>query len=97
MAIFSQMDSKSRLDFRDVDVNGSHPNRMVPFTLPKNIRLKIDRLMKKLKLESGSIDMIVSPDNEYFFLEVNPVGQFNFISELCNYYIEKDIAISLAQ
>lgn len=92
MAIFSQMDPKSRLDFRGVDVNGLHANRMVPYTLPKNIRLKINRLMKKLKLESGSIDMIVTPTNEYVFLEVNPVGQFNFVSELCNYYIEKNIA-----
>ena len=36
--------------------------------------------------------MIVTPTNEYVFLEVNPVGQFNFVSELCNYYIEKNIA-----
>lgn len=97
MAIFSQLDSASKLDFREVDVNGDHPNRMVPYKLPNDIRSKIDRLMKTLKLESGSIDMIVTPDNEYYFLEVNPVGQFGFVSELCNYYIEKDIAINLAQ
>ena len=97
MAIFSQLDPDSALDFREVDVNGAHPNRMVPYKLPRIVRLKIDKLMKKLNLESGSIDMIVTPDNEYYFLEVNPVGQFNFVSELCNYYIEKNIAISLAQ
>lgn len=87
MAIFSQLDPDSTLDFREVDVNGAHPNRMAPYKLPRIVRLKIDKLMKKLKLESGSIDMIVTPDNEYYFLEVNPVGQFNFVSELCNYYI----------
>lgn len=97
MAIFSQLDPDSTLDFREVDVNGAHPNRMVPYKLPRIVRLKIDKLMKKLNLESGSIDMIVTPDNEYYFLEVNPVGQFNFVSELCNYYIENNIAISLAQ
>lgn len=97
MAIFSQMDKESELDFRNVDVNGSHPNRMVPYNLPKGIRLKLRKLMKTLKLESGSIDMIVTPENEYVFLEVNPVGQFNFVSELCNYYIEKDIAEFLAK
>ena len=95
MAIFSQLDPDSSLDFRDVDVNGIHPNRMVPYKLPKDIQTKINKLMKTLKLESGSIDMIVTPENEYVFLEVNPVGQFNFVSELCNYYIEKDIAKSL--
>lgn len=92
MAIFSQMDPKSKLDFRDVDVNGSHPNRMVPYNIPKDIQLKLRKLMKKLRLESGSIDMIVTPENEYVFLEVNPVGQFNFVSEICNYCIEKNIA-----
>ena len=92
MAIFSQMDEKSSLDFREVDANGKHPNRMVPFSLPNNITLKIRKLMKTLKLESGSLDFIVTNDNEYYFLEVNPVGQFNFLSEICNYHIEKNIA-----
>lgn len=97
MAIFSQLDCESRLDFRDVDVNGDHPNRMVPYNLPKNIKTLIHKLMKRLKLESGSLDIIVTPDNDYYFLEVNPVGQFNFVSEICNYYIEKDIAKHLSQ
>lgn len=97
MAIFSQLDRKSRLDFRDVDVNGDHPNRMVPYKLPKDIGTLIHKLMKRLKLESGSLDIIVTPDNDYYFLEVNPVGQFNFVSEICNYYIEKDIVKHLSQ
>ena len=97
MAIFSQMDKESELDFREVDVNGTHPNRMVPFNLPTAIVKKIHKLMKNLKLESGSIDIIVDKNNDYYFLEVNPVGQFNFVSEICNYNIEKDIAQYLAQ
>lgn len=97
MAIFSQMDKESELDFRNVDVNGNHPNRMVPFTLPNKVARKIHKLMNNLKLESGSIDIIVDNNNDYFFLEVNPVGQFNFVSELCNYHIEKYIANFLKQ
>lgn len=97
MAIFSQMDKESELDFREVDVNGTHPNRMVPFNLPTAIGKKIHKLMKNLKLESSSIDIIVDKNNDYYFLEVNPVGQFNFVSEICNYNIEKDIAQYLAQ
>lgn len=97
MAIFSQLDTESELDFRDVDVNGAHPNRMVPYQLPNDIGLRIRQLMKRLNLESGSIDMIVDDNDDYYFLEVNPVGQFNFVSEVCNYYIEKDIAFSLIQ
>ena len=97
MAIFSQMDKESELDFRQVDVNGKHPNRMVPFKLPAERVGKIRRLMENLKLESGSIDIIVDKNNDYYFLEVNPVGQFNFVSEICNYNIEKDIAQYLAK
>lgn len=96
MAIFSQLDKKSELDYRSVSPNDEHPNRMVPYRLPKELKKKIIRLMKLLKLESGSLDFIVTPENQYYFLEVNPVGQFNFLSELCNYYIERDIAKYLA-
>ncbi len=96
MAIFSQMDEESSLDFREVDVNGNHPNRMVPFTLPGDVASKIRKLMKNLRLESGSLDFIVTPDDEYYFLEVNPVGQFDFLNEICNYHIEKFIAKSIS-
>lgn len=97
MAIFSQLDKNSELDYRAVSPNDQHPNRMVPYKLHKDIKKKIEKLMKLLKLESGSLDFIVTPDNQYYFLEVNPVGQFNYLSELCNYYIERDIAKYLAK
>jgi D-alanine-D-alanine ligase-like ATP-grasp enzyme len=48
--------------------------------------------MNKLDLNCGSIDMIVTPKNEYVFLEVNPVGQFGMVSYPCNYNLEKKIA-----
>jgi glutathione synthase/RimK-type ligase-like ATP-grasp enzyme len=53
--------------------------------------------MIKLGLDSGSIDMIVSTEGKYIFLEVNPVGQFGMVSYPCNYYIERDIADYLSQ
>lgn len=95
-AIFSQLDRKSATDFRNVDVNSHHPNRIVPFQLPEPVRLKIAKLMEVLRLESGSVDIIVDEHNDYYFLEVNPVGQFNFVSQICNYYMERDIACQLS-
>lgn len=95
-AIFSQRDPTSSIDFRNVDINGERPNRIVPFSLPTFIKNKIRKLMKTLKLESGSIDIIVDKQDDYYFLEVNPVGQFNFVGQICNYYIEKNIAQNLA-
>jgi ATP-GRASP peptide maturase of grasp-with-spasm system len=95
MAIFSQNNDQTKIDFRNYDYQV--PNRKVPYELPENIKLKLTELMTKLGLLSGSIDMLVDSANEYYFLEVNPVGQFGMVSKPCNYNIEKDIANFLSQ
>jgi glutathione synthase/RimK-type ligase-like ATP-grasp enzyme len=52
--------------------------------------------MRSLKLSTGSVDMIVNRNQDYIFLEVNPVGQFQFLSQICNFQIEQKIAEFLA-
>jgi ATP-GRASP peptide maturase of grasp-with-spasm system len=94
MAIMSQNDKQTTIDFRVY--NDVKPNRNVPFRLPEEIEIKLDKLMQKLNLNCGSIDMIVTPENEYYFLEVNPVGQFGMTSYPCNYNLENKIAKYLA-
>lgn len=88
-AIFSQNDEQTRLDFRKY--NDEKPNRNVRYNLPESIEAKICKLMKELDLNSGSLDFIKS-GNEFYFLEVNPIGQFTNFSFLCNEYLEKEIA-----
>lgn len=90
MAIFSQNDNQTTVDFRDY--NNSKPNRTVPFKLHEVLEEKLTLLMKSLGLNSGSIDMIVTPENDFVFLEVNPIGQFGMVSYPCNYNLEKVIA-----
>ncbi len=90
MAIFSQESDRTKTDYRKY--NNARPNRTVPFQLPKAIEDKIDALMIVLKLNTGSLDIIYTPSGEYYFLEVNPVGQFGIVSQSCNYYLEKQIA-----
>lgn len=94
MAILSQGDSKTQVDFRRY--NNDVPNRTVPFKLPESIEKMIDTLMKRISLESGSIDLLYSTDNIFYFLEVNPVGQFDMVSFPCNYHLEKEIALHLS-
>ena len=94
MAIFSQRNSKTKLDFRHYD--DDKPNRNVPFKLPKEIEKKLSNLMKALNLNSGSIDLIYGKDKQFYFLEINPIGQFGMTSYPCNYYLEKKIALLLA-
>lgn len=93
MAIFSQNDEKTKIDYRNY--NRQKPNRNIPYTLPPDIVAKLQHLMNQLELDSGSIDMIVTNTNEYVFLEVNPTGQFGWVSEHCNYYLEQKIAYYL--
>ncbi|WP_349664874.1 hypothetical protein IZU89_08600 [Cellulophaga lytica] len=90
MAILSQRDSKTALDFRNY--NQLNPNRNIPVILPKNIKLKVLDFINESKLKTGSIDLIVDKNHNYIFLEVNTQGQIDFVSKNCNYYIEKEIA-----
>ena len=70
--------------------------RLEPFKLPAELEKKLDELMKELKLKSGSIDMIYTKSKQFYFLEVNPVGQYDYVSFYGNYHIEKFIANRLA-
>jgi len=90
MAIFSQGDNKTSVDYRNY--NKKRPNRTVPFKLPKKLKLQVKKMMRLKKIHTGSIDFIVTPNNEFYFLEINPQGQIDWLSQRCNYYIEKDIA-----
>lgn len=64
--------------------------------LPQSIEKKCIELTKKLGLNYGAIDMIVSPENEYVFLEINPNGQFAWLEGKTELEISKSIAYTLA-
>ncbi len=93
MAIFSQQNEKTKLDFRNYD--NEKPNRNVPFRLPESIGKKLDTFMKSINMNCGSIDMIYTPEGEYVFPEVNPVGQYQWLERNCNYPISYHIAKQL--
>lgn len=93
MAIFSQQNPKTQIDFRNYDIKT--PNRVVPYNLPKNVEAKLRKLYKLLCLTSCSTDLILDMDYKYYFLEINPFGQFGMVSKPCNYYLEKKIALEL--
>ncbi len=61
------------------------------------MELKINAFMQDVNLNSGSLDFIYTPEREFVFLEVNPVGQFDWLSTHCNYFIEKHIADELGR
>jgi D-alanine-D-alanine ligase-like ATP-grasp enzyme len=91
MAIFSQNDEQTKIDFRKY--NHLKPNRNVPFMLPPEIEKKLIQLSKKIGVNCGSIDMIVTSNNDFVFLEINPIGQFGMVSTPCNYVLNEKIAL----
>jgi ATP-GRASP peptide maturase of grasp-with-spasm system len=95
MAIFSQQDKQTELDFRRYNI--ARPNRNVPFKLPAALQQKIKQFMKQVGLGSGSLDMIYTPEGDYYFLEVNPVGQYGFTGAAGNYPLDQLIALHLKQ
>src|SRR5690606_13210058 len=70
MAIFSQQNEKTKIDFSNYDRN--RPNRFVPYKLPQKVEKKLHKFMRSINMNCGSIDMIYTPKGEYVFLEVNP-------------------------
>jgi ATP-GRASP peptide maturase of grasp-with-spasm system len=89
MAIFSQNNEKTAVDFRRYD--REKPSRNIPFTLPEELTIKIKKLLKRIGFNTGSIDIIKGKNGKYYFLEINSVGQFGMVSKPCNYNIEYHI------
>lgn len=47
--------------------------------LPEAVRGRLARVMSDLGLRQGAIDLIVTPEGEYVFLEVNPSGEWGML------------------
>lgn len=90
MAIFSQNDSQTEHDYRRY--NNDKPSRNTLFQLPLDIEVKLRLVMNKLNLDTGSIDWIYAEDDQFYFLEINPIGQFTNLSFICNYNLEQEVA-----
>ncbi|OGE31561.1 hypothetical protein A2631_01475 [Candidatus Daviesbacteria bacterium RIFCSPHIGHO2_01_FULL_44_29] len=92
-AIYSQDSERTKDDWRRYDfAKVKHENRV----LPEDINIALLRLMDKCCLTYGAMDMILTPEGEYFFLEVNPSGQYEWIENLTKLPISRSIAEALA-
>jgi hypothetical protein len=77
--IHSQRSNHTRHDWRRYAL---HQTPHLPHDLPEAIERRCLDLVALLGLRYGAIDMIVTPDERYVFLELNPNGQFTWIEEL---------------
>ncbi|HLP88052.1 MAG TPA: MvdC family ATP-grasp ribosomal peptide maturase [Nostocaceae cyanobacterium] len=63
--------------------------------LPEAVAKGLTALMARLGLTFGAIDMIVTPEGKYVFLEVNPTGEWGMLERDLDYPIADAIAQAL--
>lgn len=65
------------------------------YDLPENIKSGLTGMMKEMGLYMGAIDMIRGKDGRYYFLEVNPQGEWGMLQKDLNFPIVQRIADNL--
>jgi MvdD-like protein with pre-ATP grasp domain len=74
--IHSQYTHRTRHDWRRYD-HSETP--YLPHALPDEVAERCRRLVRELGLCYGAIDLVLTPDGRYVFLEINPNGQYLWI------------------
>ena len=87
--IESQHSMRAMVDWRRYDILHTPHCSM---DAPDHIRFRIQKLMSELGINFGALDFIVTPSDEWVFLEVNPVGQWLWIEDLTGMKISDAIA-----
>lgn len=84
-------DADHQVDYRQ----GLGSAEMTPYRLPDDVADRLQALMDRLDLAFGAVDFRVTPDGEHVFLEVNPAGEYLFVSDRIELPIPEAIAAAL--
>ena len=87
-------EDKGKVDWRQGYDYGLKYER---FELPEKISYFCRMYLDKMNLKFGCFDMIVTPDNEYIFLECNPNGQWLWVELETKMKISTAIAEALSK
>jgi glutathione synthase/RimK-type ligase-like ATP-grasp enzyme len=60
--------------------------------LPEDVTRKLLKMMDAFGLNYGAIDLILTPDGQYVFLEINPGGEYFWLEEHPGHLISAAIA-----
>ncbi|WP_153399295.1 MvdD family ATP-grasp ribosomal peptide maturase [Chryseobacterium vaccae] len=89
--IDSQQSEEAKIDWRKDGVNLI--KKWERTELPADIEAKILELLDVYNVDYGAIDIIVSPEDEYYFIEINAAGEFFWLDNLTEgHLISKSIA-----
>lgn len=86
--IDSQATNHTQFDWRRYEHDRT-PHRI--HELPDHVAARCVELVRLLGLNYGAIDLIVTPDGRYIFLEVNPNGQYLWIEGATDLQISESI------
>ncbi len=87
--IDSQLSKIANIDWRRYDLANTPHSIIEP---PENIKEKVIEFMSVFNLNYGAFDFIISEQDEWFFLELNSMGQFLWIEDLTGLEISSHIA-----
>jgi hypothetical protein len=87
--IHSQSSNRSRFDWRRYDLH-STPHRV--HQLPEKVAQQCVDLVARSRLVYATIDLILTPDERYVFLELNSAGEYGWIESLTGLPISEAIA-----
>src|ERR687886_183319 len=76
----SQAHESTRKDWRAGAVEGEDVEYEV-YDLPDRVQAALHRLMRSFEINFASIDMIVTPEGEFVFLDLHPNGQWLWLEE----------------
>ncbi|MFI7536618.1 MvdC/MvdD family ATP grasp protein [Streptosporangium sp. NPDC049376] len=77
--IHSQDSNRAGMDWRRYDLGAT---RHAVHPLPDEVADRCVALTQRLGLVYGAVDLILTPDGRYVFLEINPNGQWLWIEDL---------------
>jgi len=95
-AIHSQNHKETEVDWRLADhykIKLQHE----PIILPENISKLCKKITSKFNLRYAAIDLVISKKGEYYFLELNPNGQWAWIEQITGVLIRDAIIEELGR
>ncbi|WP_306352682.1 MvdC/MvdD family ATP grasp protein [Flavobacterium sp. '19STA2R22 D10 B1'] len=89
-AVDSQKIDNAQIDWRREGLQLL--NQWEPYELPEDVSSKILEMMDIYQINYGAIDIIVTPEGDHYFLEINSAGEFFWLDFAVEGEISRQIA-----
>jgi len=94
VGIQSGDDEAARIDFRRRE---AYELAHRPMSIPKPVEAACLSLVRRLGLRFGALDLLLTPDDSYVFLEINPNGQWLWLEEMTGLPLTETLCELLAR